>query len=350
LPYPVYIGSGLLPQLGSLYRRHGLGGRALLVSDETVLELYADTVLDSLKANDVEPIPVGIPAGEASKSLHMADQLYERLIRHRFERNAVIVALGGGVVGDLAGFVAATYLRGVSLIQLPTTLLAQVDSAIGGKTGVNHSLGKNLIGAFYAPSLVVADLGTLASLPQREWRSGLAEVIKYGLIADRALFEQTEALVGKLDARAPELESLVSRCVSIKAEVVGEDEREAGRRKVLNFGHTLGHALESITEYKHFRHGEAVLWGMLGEAFLSQRFGALPEMEFVRIRRLLSRLEKPALPDLDEQTLLAHVQRDKKNQDGRVHMVWLRHIGKCQVQPIDAKQLREVIGFWATET
>ena len=348
--YPVYIGKGLLHQVGGLYRRHGLKGRALVVSDETVMDLYGQAVLQALSASDIETVSVAVPPGETSKSLEAADGLYERLIRHRFDRDAVVVAVGGGVVGDLAGFVAATYVRGVSLVHVPTSLLAQVDSAVGGKVGVNHRLGKNLVGAFHAPALVVADLDCLQSLPLREWNCGLAEVIKYGVIADRTLFEQLERSCQRLREDPLALEALVTRCVQIKAQVVAQDEREAGPRKVLNFGHTLGHALESLTGYQHFNHGEAVLWGMLGEAYLSYRFGTLSEMDFVRVRRLILQLEKPALPPLSARALLEHVQRDKKNREGRVHMAWLRHIGSCAIEPINPEQMLSVLDFWQRES
>jgi 3-dehydroquinate synthase len=231
-------------------------------------------------------------------------------------------------------------------VQAPTTLLAQVDSSVGGKTGVNHKLGKNLIGAFYSPDLVVADIATLNSLPNREWRSGLAEVIKYGLIADRNLFDQIETLLPDLNPHHPELESIISRCVEIKADVVAADERESGLRKILNFGHTLGHALESYTNYEYFRHGEAVLWGMLGEAFLSHHFGQLREMEVMRIRHLISRLEIPPLPPLDTDTFLDHARRDKKNRDGKIHILWLKHIGECESGPIESDKLLQVLSFW----
>lgn len=348
-PYPVYIGSGLLRQLGSLYRRHDLSGRAFIISDESVINLYSDAVIKSLKASDVEPITVGVPPGETSKNLDMADQLYERLIKNRYQRNDVVVALGGGVVGDLAGFVAATYQRGVPLIQIPTTLLAQVDSSVGGKTGVNHRLGKNLIGAFYSPSLVVADLSTLKTLPKREWNSGMAEVIKYGLIADRTLYGRIESQIETLNAGDPELELIIHRCVEIKADVVGKDEKENDLRKILNFGHTLGHALESMTEYQHFLHGEAIYWGMLGEAYLSFKYGHLAEMEFVRIKRLINRIEKPGLPVIDSDAFLDHVYRDKKNRDGRIHMAWLRNIGQCRPDPIEPDKLLTVLDFWREE-
>lgn len=345
-PYPVYVGEGLLAQLGALYRRQGLHGRALLVTDEVVAKLYGPRALRSLEAHDIEVKAVGVPAGERSKSLEMVDQLYERLIRGGFERDAVVLALGGGVVGDLAGFVAATYLRGVALVQVPTTLLAQVDSAIGGKTGVNHALGKNLIGAFHPPRLVVADLATLNTLPARERRSGLAEVIKYGLIADRALVERLESALDELLLGAGPWEPIVTRCAQIKAEIVAQDERETGLRRVLNFGHTLGHALEALTDYAHFTHGEAVLWGMLGEAFLSFRYGSLSELEFVTIRRLLEGIEKPPLPVLTPEALVTQVRRDKKNRQGRLVLSWLKHIGRCEPGPIEPEQLVTVLDFW----
>src|SRR5437867_6556066 len=257
--YSILIGSDLLRKIGIECQRLKLACRCALISDQNVAPAYASRCMADMVAAGFEPILISITAGEKAKSLKTAAQCYDQLAAHRLERSSFIVALGGGVVGDLAGFVAATYLRGVAFIQVPTTLLAQVDSSIGGKVGVNLKTGKNLVGAFYQPRLVVCDLDTLMTLPPREFRAGLAEVIKYGIIYDVALFERLERDLPRLLERDPEtLAAIVARCCEIKAEVVRQDETESGLRAILNFGHTIGHALEAVSGYGKYLHGEAI--------------------------------------------------------------------------------------------
>jgi len=248
--YPVYLEAGALERLGELYARHGLGERAAIITDRTVEKLYARRALQALKEAGVDAQVIPVPPGESSKSLEWADRLYTRLLWGQFDREAVVVAVGGGVVGDLAGFVAATYLRGVRWVQVPTTLLAQADASVGGKTGINHRLGKNLIGAFHQPQFVLVDPRVLETLPERERWSGAAEIVKAGLIRDAGLFELLEGRLEELVQRGDWdfVEEVLARAVQVKARIVSEDEREVtGARALLNFGHTVGHALEAAT-------------------------------------------------------------------------------------------------------
>jgi 3-dehydroquinate synthase len=289
--------------------------------------------LENLRGAGFEPTLLTIPAGESAKSLRQAQACYERLAAHRLERGSFIVALGGGVVGDLAGFVAATYLRGLTLVQAPTSLLAMVDSSVGGKVGVNLKAGKNLVGAFHQPRLVLADLQTLNTLPESELRAGLAEVVKYGIIRDAALFGRLERGLAKLLARDPAtLGAVVARCCQIKAEVVGQDETESGLRAILNFGHTIGHALEAISAYGRYLHGEAVAIGQVAAARLSAAVLGLPEPEGRRIRELLARAGLPTevkLTPRQRQRLLAAMKLDKKVSGGEVKFVLARRIGQA---------------------
>lgn len=331
--YPIYISAGLLDQLGGLWRCHGLGERAAVISDERVAELYAPKVMQTLRAAHVQAELLTFPPGEEQKSLATASRLYDRLIAGRFDRGTTIVALGGGVVGDLAGFVAATYLRGVPWVQLPTTLLAQVDSSVGGKTGVNHPLGKNLIGAFHQPRFVLIDPKVLETLPQREFHAGLGEVVKYALIQDERLFSILERELERLLAQDQDhdqelLEEVIAACCRIKAEIVARDEREADLRRVLNFGHTIGHALEAATDYRKLRHGEAVLWGMRAAIWLSLDRGLLPKSEYERIGGLLLRLPRPPLPQIEPREVLELTHQDKKVLGGRINFVFLEGIGR----------------------
>ncbi|MBA3271764.1 MAG: 3-dehydroquinate synthase, partial [Acidobacteria bacterium] len=253
--YAVVIGPGTLATLPALLDQSALGPRRVIVSSPLVWKLHHDALDDVA----TEPDPILVPDGERFKNLATVGRVYEALIEMRADRSTVVVAVGGGVIGDMVGFAAATYLRGVRLVHVPTTVMAQVDSAVGGKVGVNHALGKNLIGAFHAPKLVVADPAVLATLPRREFRAGLYEVIKYGVIASPALFDRVEGTLAALFARdAGVITAVVSESCRIKAGVVSADERESGPRRVLNFGHTVGHALEAVTKYRRFRHGEAV--------------------------------------------------------------------------------------------
>jgi 3-dehydroquinate synthase len=277
--------------------------------------------------------PVLIPDGERAKTLRTAAGLYDAFLQRRLDRTGAVLAVGGGVVGDVAGFAAATYLRGVPLIQVPTTLLAQVDSSIGGKVGVNLPAGKNLVGAFHAPSLVVCDPDVLATLPRREFRSGLYEVIKYGVIASLALFERVAGgLEGLLAQHPSDLPEVIAECCRIKAAVVSQDERESGPRRVLNFGHTVGHALEGLTRYRRFRHGEAVAYGMLAAARISAGRGLLTRDEEARLQDVIRRLGRlPPVSDLRASRALDYIRRDKKVAGGRLHFVLARGLGATEI-------------------
>jgi 3-dehydroquinate synthase len=283
--YPILIGAGLIAR-PDLFDQYLFGRDVLLVSDTTVAPLYAAGVVGALGSRRV--VEAILPDGEHHKTLANVARLIDVLVANRFGRDCTVIALGGGVVGDMAGFAAATYQRGVAFVQVPTTLLAQVDSAVGGKTAVNHPGGKNLIGAFHQPHLVVSDTSTLSTLPGRELRAGLAEVIKYGLICDPELFAWIEAHLGKLLSKDPAaLAHVIRRSCEIKAAIVGRDEREQGERALLNFGHTFGHAAEAATAYREWLHGEAVGAGMVMAAAMSRECGLLSAPEAARVRRLV---------------------------------------------------------------
>lgn len=330
--YSILIGRGLLSRLGSECRRLGLGRRCAVISDRQVAPLYAKAALRSLADAGFEPVLITVPAGETAKSLAQARRCYDELAAHRLERQSFLVALGGGVVGDLAGFVAATYLRGIAFVQVPTTLLAQVDSSVGGKVGVNLKAGKNLVGAFHQPRRVLCDLDTLATLPPREFRAGLAEVIKYGIICDAALFKRLERDLPKVLKLDPQsLAEVVARCCAIKAEVVAQDETETGLRAILNFGHTIGHALEAISGYGRYLHGEAIAIGQVAAARLSTMRLGLPPEQAARIRELLARAGLPVGLRLTRgqfARLLAAMRLDKKVSGGEIKFVLSRRIGE----------------------
>jgi len=332
--YQINIGAGLLSQLGRDCKRLGLGTRCAIISDRNVVPLYGRKVEASLARAGFEPTVLAVPAGETAKSFKTVQACYDQLAAKRLERKSFIVALGGGVVGDLAGFVAATYLRGVAFVQVPTTLLAQVDSSVGGKVGVNLKAGKNLVGSFYQPRLVLCDLNTLATLPVRELRAGLAEVIKYGIIYDAALFRRLERDLPKLLRRdANTLAAVVARCCEIKAEVVRQDETESGLRAILNFGHTLGHALEAISHYGKYLHGEAISIGQVAAAGLSRQVLALPGGHVTRITHLLEEAGLPTEAKLSrpqQQQLLNAMKLDKKVSRGEVKFVLAKRIGKVE--------------------
>jgi 3-dehydroquinate synthase len=275
---------------------------------------------------------VVVPAGETAKSLSTVQACYDKLAKHRLERKSFVIALGGGVVGDLAGFVAATYLRGIPFVQVPTTLLAQVDSSVGGKVGVNLPAGKNLVGAFYQPRLVLCDLKTLSTLPPRELRAGLAEVIKYGIIYDRDLFARLERDLNKLLKLNPKaLSEIIARCCEIKAEVVSQDETESGLRAILNFGHTIGHGLEAISQYGKYLHGEAISIGQVAAAELSAALSGLPQLDVERISDLFRRSNLPTSVELNQREmkqLFAAMRLDKKVSDGEIKFVLAKRIGE----------------------
>ncbi|HMJ91808.1 MAG TPA: 3-dehydroquinate synthase [Candidatus Acidoferrum sp.] len=330
--YSILIAPKLLPTLGERCAALKLGSRCVIITDKNVAPRYAKIAMKGLRTAGFETETIIVPAGETAKSLKTVQACYDQLAAHRFERQSFIVALGGGVVGDLAGFVAATYLRGIAFVQVPTTLLAQVDSSVGGKTGVNLKAGKNLVGAFYQPRLVLCDLDTLKTLPAREYRAGLAEVIKYGIIYDAPLFARLERDLPKLLKLQPEIVGdIVARCCEIKAEVVGQDETEGGVRAILNFGHTIGHALEAISRYGKYLHGEAISIGQVAAAELSSALLDFPEVDSERVADLFRRAGLPTSADLkprDMKQFFAAMRLDKKVNDGEIKFVLAKRIGE----------------------
>ncbi|MBI5385508.1 MAG: 3-dehydroquinate synthase [Verrucomicrobia bacterium] len=347
--YSILIGEGLLARLGMECRRLKLGRRCALITDANVAPLFAAAAEESLSAAGFESLRITVPAGETAKRLRTVQACYDQLAAHRLERKSFVVALGGGVVGDLAGFVAATYLRGLAFVQVPTTLLAQVDSSVGGKVGVNLKAGKNLVGAFYQPKLVLCDLGTLRTLPQREFRAGLAEVVKYGVIYDAALFRRLERNMEKLVGLDPAtLTAVVARCCQIKAEVVGQDETESGLRAILNFGHTIGHAIENSVGYGKYLHGEAIAIGQTAAAELSRHLLGLPERDVIRIGNLLCAAGLPnriRLTAAQTTRLFEAMKLDKKVSGGEIKFVLARRIGEVLWgQKVPAELLDRVLG------
>jgi 3-dehydroquinate synthase len=344
--YPIHIGAGLLARAeliaGSL--RHK---RVAIITNVTVAPLHLAPLKHALESAGVDVAVITLPDGESHKNWETLNRIYDALIEHRCERGAALIALGGGVIGDLAGFAAATYRRGVPYIQVPTTLLAQVDSAVGGKTAINHPAAKNMIGAFYQPLLVISDTDTLATLPGREYAAGLAEVIKYGLIRDPKFFDWLEANIARLAGREPEaLAYAIERSCANKAEVVVLDEREEGPRALLNFGHTFGHAIEAGTGYGTWLHGEAVAAGMVLALRLSQRLGLVAENEVKRATAVLKAAGLPAkAPDLGLERYLELMGHDKKVEGGRLRFVLLRRIGEAFVSDsVSPAALADVLG------
>jgi 3-dehydroquinate synthase len=330
--YPIHIGSDLLTR-AELLEGHLPHRRAAIVTNTTVAPLYLDRLRETLRAMGVNSEPVILPDGEKYKNAETLNLIYDALLASRCERSTPLIALGGGVIGDMTGYAAATYLRGVPFIQIPTTLLAQVDSSVGGKTGINHPLGKNMIGAFYQPQLVLADTGTLDTLPDNELAAGLAEVIKYGLIRDPAFFAWLEQNMDRLRARDKDaLQYAIARSCRNKAEVVAADERERGERALLNLGHTFGHAIETGMGYGNWLHGEGVAAGTVMAADLSQRLGWLGEEDVARIRRLFVQAGLPVVaPDLGAEKYVELMGLDKKVEGGKIRFVLLEEIGRAVV-------------------
>lgn len=330
--YSILIGSAVLNRLGAECQQLKLGQRCALITDANVAPRYARQVEDNLKASGFTPVTIVVKAGEQAKQLKTVQQCYDAMAANRLERKSFVVALGGGVVGDMAGFVAATYLRGIPFVQVPTTLLSQVDSSVGGKVGVNLKAGKNLVGAFYQPRLVLCDLDTLHTLPLRELRAGLAEVIKYGIIYDAAFFKQIEKnMKGLLALDLNALARVVARSCTIKAEVVGQDETESGLRAILNFGHTIGHAIEAITEYGTYLHGEAIAIGQVAAAVISGELTGLPNADIQRIRELFRCAGLPVsipLTPAKFQRLMAAMRLDKKVSGGEIKFVLAKRLGQ----------------------
>ena len=346
--YSISVGRKLLSQLGPRCASLNLGSRCAIISDANVAKRYAADAEKSLRRAGFEVARIVVPAGETAKSLDSVQSCYDRLAAHRLERRSFIVALGGGVVGDLAGFVAATYLRGIAFVQVPTTLLAQVDSSVGGKVGVNLKAGKNLVGAFHQPRLVLCDLDTLKTLPPREFRAGFAEVIKYGIIYDAELFARLERDLGKLlKLEAKTLADVVARCCEIKAAVVSQDETETGLRAILNFGHTIGHALEAISRYGKYLHGEAISIGQVAAAELSAAMTGLPQIDVERITDLFRRAGLPTSVELNrsqQKQLFAAMRLDKKVSGGEMKFVLAKRIGEVVCgQRVPDELIRETL-------
>ena len=339
--YPIYFGYEILAELGEALSNLHINDRIAVVTNPKVRSLFGESVESGLKTAGFSVSSIEIPDGEETKTLEWAGVLYDKLISMKMDRKSALVALGGGVVGDITGFVAATFLRGIPYIQVPTTLLAQVDSSVGGKTGVNHPKGKNLIGAFYQPKTVLIDVSTLGTLEKSELLSGLAEVIKYGIIRDSLLFgylEDNLDRIVKLDQES--LLQVVKTCCSIKAEVVGEDEREAGLRSILNFGHTIGHAIEALTDFKRYKHGEAVAMGMVAAARISVQRGVCHEIVLNRIESLLQRAGLPTeMPRFSKEEYVRVIELDKKAEKGGVKFVLTEDIGRVAFAHLSVEQI-----------
>jgi len=331
--YPIHIGTNLLSD-GALLSPHIPKKRVAIVTNTTVAPLYLAKLQHTLESIGVTSVTVILPDGEVYKTSETLNLIYDGLLTHRCERSTPLIALGGGVIGDMTGFAAASYLRGVPFIQIPTTLLSQVDSSVGGKTGINHPLGKNMIGAFYQPRVVLADIATLDTLPDNELSAGLAEVIKYGLIRDLPFLEWLEQNMDRLLAREPgALQYAVMRSCQNKAEVVAADERESGERALLNLGHTFGHAIESGMGYGNWLHGEGVAAGTVMAADLSRRMGWISEQDVARIRTLFERANLPVVaPDLGVEKYLDYMGMDKKVEGGKLRFVLLKQVGNAVIE------------------
>lgn len=340
--YDVVIQDGLLERVGEYLSPFKLGPAAVVVTNPTVKRLYGSPLLRSLQSAGFSATVLTVPDGERFKSLKWVAAVLDELVCRRFERTTWLIALGGGVIGDLAGFAASAYLRGIPFVQVPTTLVAQVDSSIGGKTGVNHPQGKNLIGSFYQPKLVLCDPRALETLPEREYRAGLAEVIKYGVIQNAGFFQFLEQHMDRVLALDPEaVHRVIRTSCAIKAQVVSADEREGDRRRILNFGHTLGHALETVTGYRRYKHGETVAIGMVAAARLACQLGlAKPEVE-TRIAGVVSKAGLPGtLPRYSVPAYLRAMRQDKKVMSGRIHFVLPNRIGGVVVVPVEDHVIR----------
>ncbi len=342
--YPIYIDGGIVNN-AELYQRHIKGKKVLIVTDDNVADIYLPRLLAALSGFECQH--VSLPAGEAHKNLATVNKIYDVLMQNNFDRNCTIIALGGGVVGDITGFAAASYQRGVSFVQVPTTLLSQVDSSVGGKTGVNHPMGKNMIGAFHQPACVIADMDFLDSLPKRELTAGMAEVIKYGLIDDLEFFEWLEQHVPDLlNLNKAALAKAVERSCANKSRIVAADEREAGKRALLNLGHTFGHAIENAMGYGNWLHGEAISAGMCLAAKYSCDLGLMPAADVARTENILSLAGLPITPpkEMTEDKCLELMSRDKKMRDKTLTLVLMHGIGQSFLcNDFDQKQLLKTL-------
>jgi len=350
--YDIYIGSGLLMQTGHWLKENGFAGRLVIITNPIVKRLYGNALKQSLAKEGFKVTVLQVPDGEEQKSLEVAGRLYNELTDFYCERTTPILALGGGVIGDLTGFVAATYLRGVPLIQIPTTLLAQVDSSIGGKVAVNHGQLKNKIGAFYQPRLVISDISTLSTLPTKEFVGGLAEVIKYGVIGDGDFFAYVERnldQIKSLDERL--LEEIVYRSSQIKAEIVEKDEKDLGLRNILNYGHTVGHAIESASDFK-VEHGKAVALGMLAAGRISNKLGLLDKNELIRLKVIIQRADLTTeLPNLEVEKIIQAIKHDKKILRGKIRFILPKALGSVFItDEVNLSLVEQVLVNWNEET
>lgn len=345
--YPLLVGAGILNKVGEFLKPLAKSAKVLIVTDAFVKQRYTPALSESLTAAGFDVSTVEVPVGEESKSLAQFARIQDSLVAHQLDRGSTLIALGGGVIGDLGGFAAAVYMRGIAYVQIPTTLQAQVDASVGGKTAINHPKGKNLIGAFHQPKLVLIDVDTLKTLPQRDIRAGLIEVIKMGVIRDEPLFERVEEnLDAILNLDSATLIEMIARACTGKAEVVSKDEKESGLRMVLNYGHTFGHALEALTHYNTYRHGEAVSIGMNCASRLAVNLGMFPEADFHRQRALLKRTNLPlAFPlDLDPEALYDAMYLDKKTLGGKLRLILPTRIGEVVLRDdVAGQQVLEAI-------
>lgn len=348
--YPIIVEEGLMARVGEIVgeRVSARCRQAAIISNERIFSHYGSQVCESLKQAGLKVCHLLIGDGERYKNLRTAEKIYSFLIENRIERSDLLVALGGGIIGDIGGFVAATYLRGIDFIQLPTTLLAQIDAAIGGKTAVNHARGKNLIGAFHQPRAVVIDPVTLRTLPARELRAALQEAVKYGVIADAELFALIEREAARLlSGDTALLREIIRRCCAIKAGVVSRDERESGERRILNFGHTIGHALEAVTNYRRFKHGEAVGYGIIGAAQIANKLNVLEKNVAERIERVVRSFGRlPTVADLDTELVLQAMHQDKKVIAGQQVFVLPERIGHVIIwEAVPITVIRQVVNI-----
>ena len=332
---PIHVGHGILDQLGAHCRDLQLGHRVAVVADDAVAETHLPAVVESLRQAGFESFSIPFSGGDGAKNLSTAEEIFGELIAAELDRGSWIAAVGGGVVGDLAGFVAATFLRGVDVVQVPTTIAAQVDASIGGKTGVNHARGKNTIGAFHQPRMVFSDTSTLRTLPARERVAGMAEVIKHGVIKDVELFQFVETHldeIATMEISPDNLDWLIARNVEVKTSVVAADETEGGQRAILNYGHTIGHAIEAAADYTTFRHGEAVILGMVAAGEIARATGRWSEEDRTRQDRLLGRLGIPAgVGDVPADRIVEYTKADKKRVEGRLRFILATGIGEVEI-------------------
>lgn len=346
--YPIYIGASLAEMLYQYAAQH-ISTQCMVVTNETVAPLYLSLLTEVLTAQGKNVAQIVLPDGEVYKNNKTLQQIYNGLLSARMERQSTLIALGGGVIGDMAGFAAATYQRGMPFVQIPTTMLSQVDSSVGGKTGINHLLGKNMIGAFYQPQAVFAAQDVLRTLPSREFSAGMAEVIKYALLGDADFLSWLETHMDELMAQQPAaLSQAVAHCCAMKADIVAEDEREAGVRALLNLGHTFGHAIETETGYGTWLHGEAVAAGMVAACHLSEQLGMISAAETERVRSLLRRAQLPDAPPVFAfERWLAHMRHDKKVESGSMRFIVLAGLGKAVIRACDDESLlRESMSEW----